>query len=285
MIDGSEVSLKVDNKAAASAILDKWASAILKSINSIGLEKVVGICFAMPGPFDYMNGIALFDHQVDKFENLYGIHIKEELQLRLKLDEKVVFRFMNDASAFAVGEAWLGASSEVQKNISLTLGTGFGSALINDGIPVLSGEGVPTKGCFYHLPFKDSITEEYFCTRWFVKRWKEMTGETVEGVKLLVEKAEADAKAKALFVEFGTNMAMFLAPWLKIFGAEKLLISGNISGAYPLFQTSFLHVLTKEGLKVDIAISELKEKAAMMGCALLADPDYYERIKPVLPEM
>jgi glucokinase len=57
---------KIDNKADADVILNQWAEAILRSISFIDKNRLVGIGFAMPGPFDYENGIAMFTHEVAK---------------------------------------------------------------------------------------------------------------------------------------------------------------------------------------------------------------------------
>ena len=46
---------------------------------------------------------------------------------------------MNDASAFAVGEAWAGSASDFNRSLSITLGTGFGSAFISNHIPIVDG--------------------------------------------------------------------------------------------------------------------------------------------------
>lgn len=192
---------------------------------------------------------------------------------------------MNDASAFAVGEAWLGQSSKVSKSVSVTLGIGFGSAFIANEIPVAEGDGVPKMGCLWHLPFKDGIGDDYFSTRWFIKRWKEITGKTVNGVKEIAEMAKRDSNAISLFFEYGRNMGYFLGPWLSDFEAVVLVIGGNVSGAYSLFGPSLESVLNQIGLSGKIVLSTLKEDASIIGSARMIDSEYFESIKPVLSKM
>jgi glucokinase len=129
----------VDNKASADEILDAWKCGIEKSLSCIDRNDLAGIGFAMPGPFDYSNGIALFTEVVDKFEKLYGVNIVVELKQRLDLADNVPVRFVNDATAFAIGEAWKGKNSESEKMIGITLGTGLGAAFVKSGVPVLEG--------------------------------------------------------------------------------------------------------------------------------------------------
>jgi len=117
----------VDNQASADDILTNWTIALKKSLSYINKDQLAGIGFAMPGPFDYPNGIAMFTESVAKYQNLYGINVAIRLKEILGLDEDSDVRFMNDASAFAIGEAWMGKASKVKRSVSITLGTGFGS--------------------------------------------------------------------------------------------------------------------------------------------------------------
>ncbi|MFB6341830.1 ROK family protein [Saccharicrinis sp. FJH62] len=279
----SHTERKVDNKATADDILSAWADALKATVSKVGEDNVAGVGFAMPGPFAYDTGVAMFDASVDKFEKLYKIDVAKELASRLGLD--VPYRFMNDASAFAVGEAWLGEAADVNASVSITLGTGFGSAFISDGVPVVEAEGVPPMGCVWHLPFKDGIADDYFSTRWYMARWEEISDEKVDGVKPVAEKAETDERAQAVFAEFGTNLGTFLGPWLKSFGAGKLVIGGNVTGAYNLFGPAFEDVLKQQGVTTQIVLSGLKEDAAIIGSARMLDADFFAKIKPVLPKM
>src|ERR1035438_3387389 len=115
--------------SSAEEILKNWAVALSKSIAKIDRTQLVGIGFAMPGPFDYAAGIALFTKGVVKYQNLYGINVSERIRELLALPAGLDLRYMNDATAFGVGEAWLGEASGVNRSISITLGTGLGSAL------------------------------------------------------------------------------------------------------------------------------------------------------------
>lgn len=284
ILEGSHTERKIDNQASADEILDGWSQAISETIKIVGKENVAGVGFAMPGPFAYDKGIALFE-KVAKFESLYGINVAEELQTRLGLDSSVLFRFMNDASAFAVGEAWLGEAADVENSVSITLGTGFGSAFISKGVPVVEAEGVPEMGCVWHLSFKEGIADDYFSTRWYIARWKEVSGETVDGVKPIADCARSDANAQSIFDEFGENIGNFLGPWLKSFKAQKLVIGGNVTGAYNLFGPSFEKVLKQLGINTKISLSGLKENAAIIGSARMIDPEFFEMIQPVLPKM
>jgi glucokinase len=276
---------KVDNKASADDILKKWSAVLGHSISTIDKSQLVGIGFAMPGPFDYEKGIALFSHETNKFEKLYGVNVAENLKKTLTLNDNCGLRFMNDASSFAVGEAWMGKAKGFDKSVSITLGTGFGSAFINKGIPVVEGDDVPKLGCVWHLPFGNSIADDYFSTRWYVNRYAEKSGKKLAGVKEIAGQVATDEHAAQVFVEFGDNLGQFLGPWLKKFKAGVLVIGGNISGAYNLFGNHFENSLSKQGIQIAVKISELKEDAALIGSARLFDDNFWVNVKHLLSKM
>ena len=228
----------VDNQAQSGEIIGTWTQALSASLAKVSLENVKGIGFAMPGPFDYVKGIS-YIRGVAKYENLYGVNVTDAIADNLGLHDGFLIRFMNDASAFAVGEAWAGSASKFNRSLSITFGTGFGSAFISNRIPIVDGPDVPKLGCIYHLPYKDGIADDYFSTRGLLSRYKKLTGKELNGVKELASMAETDKVVADLFTDFGDNAGIFLAPWLKVFKAEILVIGGNISHAYNLFGDVF----------------------------------------------
>lgn len=285
IIKGSFVEKRIDNQAGSEIILRAWAEALRVIINAIGKENLAGIGFAMPGPFLYDQGIAKFDASVAKFEHLYDVNVARELAFKLDLYDSVPLRFMNDASAFAVGEAWVGTAANVSKSVSITLGTGFGSAFIENGIPVVERKGVPPMGRLWHLPFKHGIADDSFSSRWFISRWKEISGNEVNGVRPIAEEASSNPAAKALFTEYGQNIGSFLGPWLREFNAEVLVFGGNVSRAWNLFSKPLQTTLNKSGVTVNAAVSTLKESAAIIGSARMIDEEFWKSIVPALPKM
>lgn len=274
----------VDNKAQASTIIKVWSEAVEESMSGIPSGSIKGIGFAMPGPFDYVKGIS-YIKGVAKYENLYGINVGDAIGSTLGISGTIPVRFINDASAFAVGEAWAGSAKGYSRSVSITFGTGFGSAFIADKIPVCDGPQVPRIGCVYHLPYKEGIADDYFSTRWFLGQYKLLTGKELSGVKELASGA-ADAKVvDDLFKEFGENSARFLAPWLKKFDAEILVIGGNISHAYDRFGKIFQSTLKDNNWNGVVALSALKEDAALIGSAYLFNDRFWQDVQHALPLM
>ncbi|MEI6695014.1 MAG: ROK family protein [Bacteroidota bacterium] len=277
---------KVDNKASTEEILDVWTKALQTTLAKIDASSLVGIGFAMPGPFDYANGIALFTKEVEKFEHLYNVNIVTEIKTRLSLSDDISIRFINDATAFGIAETWIGEAKNEEKTIALTLGTGFGSAYFDKGVPILEGDNVSKQGCLWHVAFNGGIADDSFSTRWFVNNYSQRTGKTMNGVKnVALEAKNNNTIALELFKEYGTNMGIFLSPWMKKFEAESIVIGGNIIGAYDLFGKYLMETLHSNNIIAKIYLSELMETSAIVGAARLIDEDYFLKVKSLLPKM
>jgi glucokinase len=274
----------VDNQAQADKIIGTWVEALSDVLSKVPLEKVKGIGFAMPGPFDYINGIS-YIKGVAKYDNLYGLNIINSIKQKIDSSNDLSIRFINDASAFAVGEAWVGSATGFDRSFSITLGTGIGSAFIKSGIPIVKDSNLPDKGCVYHLPFKDGIADEYFSTRGLLKSYKNITGEELSGVKELAELAISDKQVMDIFIEFGIDLGKFLAPWINGFSAEIIVIGGNISNAFNLFGEYFKESLIKNKCYCKVSISKLKENASILGSAYLFDDNFWKSVQPALSFM
>ncbi|MCD6659085.1 MAG: ROK family protein [Lentimicrobium sp.] len=267
--EGSRTVRKaVDCHAPANEILDKWASSIALAAGEIPLSSLAGIGMAMPGPFDYENGVAWFKN-VGKFEQLFGVNVREELITRLSLPHDFRIRFQNDAACFAIGESFTGQVSVHHRLLAITLGTGFGTTFIEDHSPVAGKYGIPDDGFLYHIAAGSSIADDQFSTRWFLKEYLRLTGNTITGVKELAHQAEHDTLAAGIFMDFGKALGEFLSPWLRGFDAGGLVIGGNISAAFPLFGEQMQQAFTEHGAKTQIYISQHQEDSALSGSACL----------------
>lgn len=282
LLEETRARATYSHEASAETILQSWAQALNQTLSLVDTTQLAGIGFAIPGPFDYRNGVSRMEH---KFKNLFGLHIPTALNPLLQVPKDLTMRFLNDASSFAVGEAWVGEGQGFQKVVAITLGTGFGSAFTDQGVPVVSGASVPKEGCLWHLPFKDGIADDYISTRWFIREYQKLTGETVAGVKGLIERTGSDAIARDLFVQFGQNLAECLAVPLRNFDSEVLVIGGNIAHALPLFGDTFRAGLEKSGVSIKIVASKHMENAALIGSARLLDDSFWGKVSAQLPHI
>ncbi len=285
LLDATKSYVKVNNKGSFEEIMTSWSSALNQSVKHIDPNELEGIGFAMPGAFNYKEGIGMFEEGNKKYLALYKVNIREALTPYLETDVQLPFRYLNDATAFAVGEAWVGKAKGASKSIAVTLGTGLGSAFVDEGVPVVKRGDVPKEGCLWHLPFKDRLVDDYFSTRWFTITYEKRFGKKVAGAKELADMAKNSPEIMALFIEFGNNLGEMFTPWLKKFPAEVIVMGGNITGAFNLFGPSMLECFDKQGIKTQVKISDLMEDSALLGSTRLFEDTFWDQVKDQLPTL
>ncbi len=279
IIANSTFTNKIDSKESKEVILSDWSKVINKTIKSIPEIGNVKIGFAMPGPFHYATGLAKFENN-DKYENLYNVSIPNELAKYLNNPEAEL-RFLNDATCFGVGVSSVGKAKKSNRIIAITLGTGFGSTFIKNGLPQVTASDVPIGGCLWDKPFKNGIADDYFSTRWFKKRYFELSGNEVKGVKEIAD--ENNSFSKEVFSEFSSNFVEFMSPFIKDYQPDLIILGGNVSNASNLFLSNIEKKCKENGLNLQFSISTLMEEAALIGSAQLFLPAFWNQIKNDLP--
>lgn len=204
------------------------------------------IGLAFPGPFDYPAGIC-YIQGLSKFEALYGLNVREQFYQRLEAVQHEAWatqlrqadiRFENDAKLFALG---ISALFPEERFISLTLGTGLGSAFIDNSTILSEGTGVPTDGWLYDKPYQDGIIEDAISRRGIL-RAAEQSGALQPGmdVKELAESARNGcAQSLEVFHRFGSQLAEILEPYVASFAPLRIVFGGQIAKSIDLFGPSF----------------------------------------------
>lgn len=262
-VPDSYLRIRVNSNGSAEEILNTWASAI-QDVYKKHPVKTKRIGIAMPGPFDYDNGISLITG-LDKYEALYKLNIKQLLSDKLGIPTASIL-MMNDAACFLRGEVYYGAAKGYTDVIGITLGTGTGSAMHHNGITEDANLG-PS-------PFMDSIADEYFSTRWFVKRYAALSGNAVKDVKALTERYANDENVKTVFSEFVKNLVVFLEGFVKTEKPQIIVMGGNIAQSSSLFLDDLVAQLASKRINVPIVNAQLGEEAAILGAASLFENDH-----------
>jgi len=254
----SLIRAEVDSKGSATNILTLWGGAFENVLKKNAALPISGLSVAMPGPFDYEKGIS-YIKGLNKYEALYGMRIREFLADLLKVEPQMV-RFRNDAESTIAGEVLTGAGKEYNNVMGVTLGTGFGSAYSKNKITQDINLGSE--------PYKDTIVDDYLSTRWFLKRYNELTGMVLtNGVKELASLASESEIARNIFEEFAINMADFLKKPVDQLEPEVLITCGNIAKASEFF----LPHLAKALHPLTIKLALLGENAPLIGAAAMFD--------------
>lgn len=120
--------LPIDALAPREELLEVFAQVAADLVN--GAEECEDLAVAFPRPFDMDKGIPYLQG-VDKFDTIYGVELRSVLQSQI--DHEIRISFCGDSAAAAVGEALAGAGRSYHRVLMITLGTGFGSAMVVDG--------------------------------------------------------------------------------------------------------------------------------------------------------
>ena len=244
----------VDPSLDAVSVISGWAKAVKESWARAGLLTAkLGI--AMPGPFDYENGISLIKG-LSKYESLYGLPVKQMLANELGIAFNDI-RMVNDATAYVRGECGMGCARGATNVLGITLGTGLGSALYRNG--------QLEDGDLYCYPFRGATAEDFISTRWFLNTYQQQTGTSLPGVKELAALAQTNEAAGRLFREFGETIAEVIVSRYQPDIPATIVVGGNISRSWPLF----LPVLQQRMPSHEFKIASLGEKAALIGAAYL----------------
>ncbi|WP_186755384.1 ROK family protein [Echinicola salinicaeni] len=253
LVEGKLSRQHVNSKGSEEEILTSWSKAIEPLME--GDKSLVRMGVAMPGPFDYENGISWIGSTQDKYEVLYGKNIMELLAGFLGIGPKQI-KFKNDAACFLQGEIFAGVGKGYTSAIGLTLGTGAGTAYYH-GVEAHDAGRWGDK-------FGESIVEDHFSTRWFAKKYLEKTENQLSGVKELLDLEDKDW-VREVFEEFGSNLGQYLNRFIEEESPEVVIIGGSISKSSDLFFPAIKRNLNEEYHKIPLLKSELEEQAALIG--------------------
>ncbi len=228
-----------------------------------GGDSLMGAMLAVPGPFDLQAGVSLMRH---KLPYLYGVDLRQGLAKRFGLQPARV-RFLNDADAYLLGEIGGGAARGFGRAVGLTLGTGIGSAFAVNGHLVTEGPGVPSGGEIWNLPYRGGTVEDFISSRAIVGNYERSTGKKREVVDLAAA-AESDPAAQQAFAEFGQHLGVVIRTLLAEFDADVIVLGGGISRSANLFLPDVRSEIGDSTLQ--LRVSELKDKAALVGCGVAA---------------
>jgi glucokinase len=235
---------------------------ILEAARSVVTPETRRFGVAAPGPFDYDAGVSLVAH---KLPGLYGVDLRRELAPVVGLPGAAV-SFLNDAEAFLLGEWWAGAALGQTRVLGITLGTGLGSAFLDEGRFVRSGPRVPADGALYRLAFRGRPVEETISRRALLTRY----GGGSDGgpdVEQIARRARAgEARARSVFEDLAADLAEFLAAPIEAFGPTGLVVGGSIAHAWDLLEPTLVPTLIA-GRSLFVARAVNIDDAPLLGAA------------------
>ena len=258
IVPGTDRRSYINALESVDNLLNCWAASITKSVNSHpGELNYMGV--AIPGPFDYENGIAWMKN-MGKFDALYGLNVKELLSERVNIPKENI-RTANNGPCFLHGEIVNGLADGYSNVLGFILSAGLGSARFNDGLA--------TDADLWKAHFKGGIANDYLDISWISKRYAEFTGHEAKNIQELTELARTDdGIGQLVFGEYGENFAIFLAEYVQKFEADLVVVGGH-NDAWDLFIDHVKDRLHDKRINVPIRAAKLGDKAAVIGAGFL----------------
>jgi glucokinase len=226
-----ERRVPLDSAGAAGQVLDTVARCV-RLAHAAEPEAGRQVAVAIPGPFDYRRGDGDF-RGVDKFAALRDVDVRGGLAQRCGLPPAAV-RFVNDAEAFGLGEWAAGAGAGAERIMAVTLGTGVGSAFVDRGRCVTSGPRVPADGNIHVVRVDGLPLEDVVSRRALRQAYRAATGRDVEVVHIARRARAGEAEAARTLDAAMRALARALAPWLGVFGPERLVVGGSMAASADL---------------------------------------------------
>jgi predicted NBD/HSP70 family sugar kinase len=242
---------------ARTASRAEVVAAVTGAATSIARDDVRRLGLAVPGPFDYATGVSKIAH---KLHGLYGVDLRSELCGALRLEADHV-RFLNDAEAFLLGEWWAGAARGHRRAVGVTLGTGLGSAFIEDG------KIVPRNVALYELSFRGAPVEDTISSRGLLSGYAPASAGPIEVVDVAARAEAGEKSARAAFEELGQALGEFLRPRLRAFEPGCLVVGGSIARSWELIRSKLVSELGPVASLETVTVAEHLDDAALLGAA------------------
>ncbi|GAA4206087.1 ROK family protein [Actinocatenispora rupis] len=272
VVDSGRTTLSSDGSA------DEIVGAIARAAGGLTAPTGAVWSVALPGPFDYAAGIALFAG-VGKFEALYGVDLRAALCARIPAAAD--FRFVNDAEAFAIGEWAYGAGRGHDRAVAITLGTGVGSTFLRAGVAVRSGDAVPPQGRVDLLTHRGRPLEETVSRRAVIAAYAQRTGRAEDVREIATAARAGDAVAAGTLRSAFEELGVALAPWLTRFGAEVVVVGGAMVASWDLIEPALRAGLGADLAALPLAVAARPADSPLFGAALVArDPASPEPASP-----
>lgn len=240
--DGSAEEISASFREAVGCQMNKAAE--------MGYE-ISAVCVAIPGPFNYHEGIFMMKH---KFAAVYGRSFREILGDTVTPETRLAF--IHDVNGALLGAVT--ADPSLQKgNVAIsTFGTGLGFAYAIDGKVMESPTGSPAKD-LWNLPYMDGILEDCVSRRAILRFYAEQGGKLGEGEdvkEISIRARQGDEKALEAFRCAGRHYAEGARELVRSLEIRHLLFAGQIARSFDLMEEEI-----RKGLGESVGISVLED--------------------------
>lgn len=215
------------------------------------------IAVAIPGPFNYNEGIFKMTH---KFASVFGEYFKD-----LAGRPNATIKYMHDSNCMLLGEIVSGNGVGYENVALVALGTGLGYSMSIAGNILTNESGSPLV-TIYKTPYRDGILEDYVSKRGFIRAYKEEAGEyfrdDITVKEIAMQAFDGDTASKAAITKCSAILASAIAPILTKYKVDCLLFGGQIARSFDLMKEGLMSGLSSvTGLKKISLVSDIDNSA------------------------
>lgn len=261
------------SKKERSAVLASHVLSLLPEGMQLG-----SLGIGASGPVDTSLGVINNKDTLECFSFFPLVNeLSEKLGVKVGID--------NDAVAAVLGEYYFGAGKGSKRLLMVTLGTGIGVALLNNGKPFRTSDGqhpeaghIPVSGnpvtCYCGLK---GCWETLASRTWLQQNLEALLPDTpfekhdVNFYKTIALEREDVAN---LFHRYGNYLGRGLVTLLTLYGPDLTILSGSAAHYYPLFRPGLEEALTRAdayAINKLIVPSELEDVAGALGATVIPE--------------
>lgn len=261
------------SKKERSAVLASHVLSLLPESMQLG-----SLGIGASGPVDTSLGVINNKDTLECFSFFPLVNeLSEKLGVKVGID--------NDAVAAVLGEYYFGAGKGSKRLLMVTLGTGIGVALLNNGKPFRTSDGqhpeaghIPVSGnpvtCYCGLK---GCWETLASRTWLQQNLEALLPDTpfekhdVNFYKTIALEREDVAN---LFHRYGNYLGRGLVTLLTLYGPDLTILSGSAAHYYPLFRPGLEEALTRAdayAINKLIVPSELEDVAGALGATVIPE--------------
>lgn len=266
----------VDRRKAV--VLGQLRRAVVEACSGSDVVGAVGV--GVPGFIRRDRGVVV---RSPNFPDWRNVPIRQILQR----DVAVPLVIENDANAAALGEDWVGAGQGGRGIlVMVTLGTGVGGGLVNDGLLITGRDGMAGEighqtvdpngplcacgntGCLETYASFTGLVANY-------RRWTGRSEDELSGVELAARARRGDPEARRAFADMGWALGVTLANLVNLLNPSRIVLGGGLSGAWPLFISRAMQEIERRAIRaaargVRIRRAKLGPSAGLIGAARAA---------------
>lgn len=203
--------------------------ALINVIAEVMDADVLAIGIGVPSVIDRRLGIVYNVANIPYWEE---VHLKDILTSRFSVPVYVD----NDANCFALGERFFGEGQTIPNFVGLTLGTGLGGGIIQQG--KLLDDANCGSGEFGEIPYKEHNLEYYCSGSYFMNEWH------INGKEMHERAMQNDPIALEAYRQLGLHLSVAVKIVVLTLDPQLIVFGGSVAEAHSLFEASL-----KEGLK------------------------------------